>query len=300
MKMTQLVKVCMMVAMVAIVFAVYPSSSYGQGTSSTNGAMDPANPPVSYYNAAKGYAIAGAIVLDEPGGTTNVALGEEALASNTTGSANTASGYATLYRNTTAFNNTASGAYALSNSTGGNANTASGAYALNTNTAGYGNVASGYTALYSNLGGNSNVASGVNALYYNTTGSSNTASGYDALYVNTTGSYNAASGVNTCTNVVNGSNITCIGAGAGPPSDIPGPATYIAGIYGAATRGSGNPLVCIDSTGLLGTSGCASLGKSDAQSALIQQQQEQIQVLQKQNAEFQQRLARLESLIEKK
>jgi hypothetical protein len=83
---------------------------------------------------------------------------------------------------------------------------------------------------------------------------------------------------------------------SGPGDRGRGPATYIAGIYGAYTTGSDNPLVCVDSTGLMGTENCASLGGQE----VIKRQQRQIQRLQKQNEEFRQRLSRLEALIAKK
>jgi hypothetical protein len=113
------------------------------------------------------------------------------------------------------------------------------------------------------------------------------------------GGNNTAFGTNACLNLLTGSNVTCIGANAGPSGDIAGPATYIANVYGAPTTGSGNPLVCIDSTGLLGITNCATNGAPSAQNEMIERQQEQIETLQKQNEDLQQRLARLEALIAK-
>jgi hypothetical protein len=289
----------MMVAVVTIVFGMCASSSYGQSDCSL----------YPYCNPTTGYEIGGNIVLTEPGGLANynIALGYQALISNTTGNNNTASGAGALSNNTTGSDNTASGYLALDHNITGNYNTASGWSALYANTTGYYNTASGYDALLNNTTGYYNMASGAYALISNTTGAYNTASGYDtfnnntsgnyntasgwsALYANTTGNYNTASGYNACANLVTGSNVICIGAGAGPAGDIPGPATYIAGIYGKPTTGSHNPEVCIDSTGKLGTLHCA------ANAA----QQQQIETLQRQNEEFQQRIARLESLIAKK
>jgi hypothetical protein len=285
MKMKKLVGFCIMVPAVAIIFGVHPSTSSGQETSSTGDILAPANqmPLPPYVNAGKGYEIGGKIVLAEPGGVSseNIALGYQALHSNTTnGIYNTAIGYTALYSNTTGLANAASGYHALFSNTTGSYNSAGGGGALGNNTTGTRNTASGYNALVSN-----------------TTGSYNTGSGLFTLNYNTTGSYNAAIGYNACSNIVTGSNVTCVGANTGPSGDISGPATYIAGIYGEPTGGSGNPLVCIDSTGLLGTVNCASNSAPSVQQEAIERQQRQIQRLQKQNAEFQQRLSRLEALL---
>jgi hypothetical protein len=237
MKMHRFVRVCMMVAVVAILFGLYTSSSYGQETSTTDDSTAPANPPSTpnYVNAAKGYKIGGAIVLGHAArGSFNIALGVDALAHNTSGTNNTASGYQALYSNTTGVVNT---------------------------------------------------AAGLNALYSNITGGNNTASGTDALF-HSGGDRNTAVGSDACYNLATGSNVICIGFAAGPSGDVPGPATYIGGIYGEPTTGSGNPLVCVDSTGLLGTTGCAAT--------------DMFETLQRQNEELRQRVARLEALIEKK
>src|ERR1700683_2219161 len=111
MKMNKPVHVCMIVAMIATASGVFASSSFGQKASATSGTMDTTNPPVNYYNAAKGYGIAGVIALDYPGGTSagNIALGYLALDSNTTGFANTAVGYEALVNNATGTYNTAVG-----------------------------------------------------------------------------------------------------------------------------------------------------------------------------------------------
>jgi hypothetical protein len=286
MKMNTLVKICMMVAVVAIVFGLHASSGYGQEISTTDDIIAPANPvpPAAYVNAGTGYKIGGKIVLIEAGETNlqNIALGYGALLSDTSGASNTASGSQALLANTT-----------------GGFNTASGDSALIDNITASNNTASGYQALYKN-NGSDNTGSGFRVLFSNTTGSSNFADGSKALMSNTTGSNNAAIGYEACYNLVTGSNVTCIGANSGPASDIPGPATYIAGIYGAPTTGSGNPLVCIDSTGLLGTTGCAPNGAPAAQQEVIDRQQVQIETLQRQNEELQQRMSRLEALIAQK
>ncbi|HXR15091.1 MAG TPA: hypothetical protein VN777_02670 [Terriglobales bacterium] len=274
MKVNRLVELCVMATLVAVMLTVCPVKGYGQEPSIPSSATDPANQLVNYYDAAKGYKIRGTAVLTE----NRDSQGHGILAL----------GFGALIKNAkTGFNNTALGNLALANNTMGVANTASGAEALYSNTAaGSFNTASGFQALYANTTGKSNTASGVSALLNNSTGINNTASGNGALVNNNTGNNNAAFGYLACNNVATGSNVTCIGAASGPSGDVTGPATYIANVYGAATTGSGNPLVCVDSTGLLGTVNCAT---SDAQ--------EVIQRLQKQNEEFQQRLSRLEALI---
>ena len=272
---TNKTRFCVIVPSVAIMFGLCSSIGYSQDATNTSDTVYPTNKLVNYYNAAKGYKIEGIVVLAEPGG--NLAVGEQALVNNTTGTNNTALGNDTLVDNTT-----------------GSANTASGTQALLHNTEGSFNTATGFQALLSNTG-SSNTASGVAALNANTTGSNNTGMGDSTFFNNTTGSNNTALGFTACYNVVTGSNVICIGSGAGPASDIPGPATYIAGIYGTATTGSGNPLVCVDSTGLLGTTNCATSGQE-----VIESQRAQIEALQKQNEEFQQRLSRLEALIASK
>jgi trimeric autotransporter adhesin len=163
--------------------------------------------------------------------TGTTAIGESALASNTTGDGNTASGAGALQSNTTGNNNTATGGSALFSNTTGGANTASGLGALFSNTTGLfntasgvsalqssttggGNTASGVSALFSNTTGNNNTASGLNALSGNTTGGANTASGLGALFSNTTGSGNTAIGAFTDVAADNLSNATAIGSGA--------------------------------------------------------------------------------------
>jgi hypothetical protein len=269
MKMNKLVKFSTMVAVVTIMFGGYASSIYGQETSTTDGAAQASPGPLtitqcgSECNATKGYEIEGRIVLATSGTLidANTALGYDALVSNT-GTFNTASGYEALHLNTT-----------------GTSNTAIGSVALYTNSTGSGNTASGDAALSSNE-----------------TGSFNTASGASALVLNLTGSNNVAFGANACLNLLAGSNVICIGSGSGPAADIAGPATYIAGIYGAATTGSDNPLVCVDSTGLLGTTNCATRGAAQQEVILLQQQ---IQTQAQQIADLQWHLAQLEALLAK-
>lgn len=96
--------------------------------------------------------------------TTNTAVGNSALAANTTGYYNTAVGYQTLPSNTTGYENTAVGKHALYSNNQGLFNTAIGEYAL-----------------YSNVSGQSNVAVGLGALRNSQFGIENTAIGQEAL-----------------------------------------------------------------------------------------------------------------------
>lgn len=95
-------------------------------------------------------------------GNYNTASGMNALFSNTTGRQNTASGYQALYSNTTGNYNIANGDNALYSNTAGGANTANGSAALYANTTGISNIAIGAIALGGNKTGNYNTAIGVN------------------------------------------------------------------------------------------------------------------------------------------
>ncbi len=125
---------------------------------------------------------------------TNVALGDEALLSNTTGGFNTAVGNRALLKNTTGFCNTAVGSYALACNTTASRNTAMGSLALCATTTGANNTAMGFYALRQNTTGTCNTALGNRALQCNTTGTCNTAVGNYALCSNTTGIRNTALG----------------------------------------------------------------------------------------------------------
>jgi len=147
-------------------------------------------------------------------GSFNTANGYGALNTNTTGTFNTASGYFALVSNTTGGQNTANGSQALQNNTTGNLDTAIGYQALQNNTTGTQNTASGVSALQSNTTGNENTATGVYALLGNTTGGNNTATGFNALAFNTTGSLNAAGGALALVNNTTGSDNTASGGSA--------------------------------------------------------------------------------------
>ena len=181
---------------------------------------------------------------------TNTAVGDRALAANTTGSRNTAFGgtagvaLTTGARNTllgnnilstattsndnvmigdyvgrgyTGSNSVAIGAQALGN---GSANTgdnliAIGQGALNANASGANNTAIGQAALTSNTTASNNTAVGYQASYLNTTGAQNVSVGDNALYSNTTGNYNTALGRQALALNTTASNNTAVGFQAG-------------------------------------------------------------------------------------
>ena len=148
-------------------------------------------------------------------GLFNSAFGYDALRFNTEGFGNTASGRRALYSNTTGYRNTATGERALQDNLTGSLNTATGVRALQFNTDGCCNTATGYRALRSNTTGFDNTASGYGALADNTSGYSNSAFGDNALSGNTTGVRNTAVGRNAMTTITTGSWNTAIGYQAG-------------------------------------------------------------------------------------
>jgi hypothetical protein len=135
------------------------------------------------------------------GSNQNTSLGFQALGSNT-GTTNCAIGYQALYSNSTSSQNNAFGYQALYS------NTTSGGVSGNNN-------AFGYQALYSTttdfLWGQDNDAFGNLALYHNTTGQDNDAFGFEAMYYNTTGIDNVAIGDYAGSSAGNGSYNIAIG-----------------------------------------------------------------------------------------
>lgn len=128
---------------------------------------------------------------------TNVALGPDALSSNTSGINNTAVGNSSLYLNTTGNENTAIGQAALFLNTLGKRNTANGMFTLSSNTLGDNNTASGYFALPTNTIGTNNTAYGNKTLEINKTGNNNTAVGSFAGQNNRSGNNNTFLGYDT-------------------------------------------------------------------------------------------------------
>ena len=205
-----------------------------------------------FLNTATGNTAIGsrALVNNTTGGTLaniqgvdvgpNVAVGWQALESNTIASGNTAMGYQALRSFTTGPSGleqiglcTAVGFQALANATGN----------------GFANSAFGYKALHNDTNGSANTAIGLQALLNNTTGASNVAIGNNALS-NVNGDNNTALGMNAGSAVTTGSNIICIGANVlGANADN---SCYIGNIFGSTA--SGGIGVFVNSSGRLGTS----------------------------------------------
>jgi hypothetical protein len=186
----------------------------------------------------------------------NTVLGDDALLNNT-GSTNTAIGFEALFSNATGSGNTATGASALLNNTTGLNNTAIGGSALNNNTTGIFNTANGVGALFFNTTGSFNTGNGANALLSNRTGNNNTASGDSALLNNTTGNNNIALGAFAGTNLTAGSNNIYIDSrGRSTESGTirigtQQGRTFVAGISGVTVAGGVG--VIVDTNGQLGT-----------------------------------------------
>ena len=144
------------------------------------------------------------------GMTTNVAIGDNALVSNTTGGNTTAVGVWALNSSTTPYNNTAIGAYALQRTTTGEYNVAVGNSSLSNNIIGRDNVAVG-SASASQTRSNFNVAVGSYSLFYNVSQNYSTAIGYQALFNNTAFANCTGLGANSA---VTGSNQVQLGDAA--------------------------------------------------------------------------------------
>jgi hypothetical protein len=201
----------------------------------------------------------------------NVAVGTEALKSNTIASANTAVGYQALHDFTTGpvgFEQvglcTAVGFQALASATVGFGNSGFGYQALMNNTDGAGNTAIGLQALLANTSGNSNVAIGNNTLLHNTIGDTNTATGFGALETNIDGSDNTANGRSALGANTAGSGNTALGAFAGAGvttadnviaigtfGENVSDTCYIGNIFGVTSAGA--TAVVVNSAGKLGT-----------------------------------------------
>jgi hypothetical protein len=268
----------------------------------------------------------------------NSFVGYQSGMANTTGVNNTFIGYQAGLKNSTGFSNTFVGTSAGLNSTtsGSTGNTFVGTNAgFSANTVGsssffgysagsnsiapsYGNTFSGYNSGRSNTTGIDNAIYGYNAGFNTsaaTTGSNNTylgvGAGSSVSGALTSGSNNTFVGFNAGnaeTNVSNNIEIGNTGSNHYGSNQIvigtqgTQTGTHIAGIYPTALTGTISE-VCIDSFGKLGTINCPS-GLSSrlvaAQQEVIKQQQQQIQTQGQQIADLQERLSRLESLIEKK
>jgi len=172
----------------------------------------------------------------------NVALGQQALESNTVASANTAVGYQALQSFTAGPVGseqiglcTAVGFQALANATGdGFANSGFGYRALVNNTDGSANTAVGFRGLQRNVGGSSNTAIGSFSLGSNQTGDANTAIGSDALVGNVIGNGNTAIGSGALQDNTDGSFNTAIGLSAGLDISGTGNVCIGQGVFGEA------------------------------------------------------------------
>ncbi|MFM1913981.1 MAG: hypothetical protein RIR51_1834 [Bacteroidota bacterium] len=109
--------------------------------------------------------------------------------------------------------NQAMGNQSLFSNTYGVYNTAIGYFSLRNNTTGSFNTANGYTALILNESGGCNTSFGYQTLYNNYTGSNNTTIGASAL-INSTGNYNTALGNNAGLNLYGGNGNIAIGSDA--------------------------------------------------------------------------------------
>ena len=135
-------------------------------------------------------------------GSSNIAIGQQALDGMTSGSGNNGSF------------NLAIGRTALTALTGANNNIAIGDAALAANSTGYSNVAIGKSALSVCTAG-FNLAIGANTLSSNTSGSYNVGLGHGALSSNTTGGSNVSIGYNSGFVVNGGTSNTLVGTTAG-------------------------------------------------------------------------------------
>ena len=153
--------------------------------------------------------------------STNVAVGDTALDSNTTGTDNTAVGYDTLTNNTDGIQNTAFGSAALDANTSGDYNTAVGYNALTTATTANYNTGVGYRALNAALTGTNNTAVGADALL-SVTGADNTAIGYQAGDSITTGANNIVIGSGADASTATTSNQITLGNSSITSLRVPG------------------------------------------------------------------------------
>jgi len=172
------------------------SSSFEANYNTAVGAKALKNNSVGAWNSAFGYLALYANTI----GNSNAAFGSEALQNNTYGEGNTAIGHHTLQFNN-GFSNVAVGKNALNSNTSGSDNVAIGREALYSNTERSGCIAIGSGALYYNglsvtqsYEATDNTAVGFEALNANTNGFDNTSVGYIALHNNTTGFHNTAIG----------------------------------------------------------------------------------------------------------
>ena len=185
----------------------------GGGDISTNTAIGN-NSLNSNTTGTNNTAVGDEALADNTTGNLNTAIGFRSLADNTTGGENTSIGYAAMQVNTTGFRNIAIGARTLAaNTTGGN-NTAVGHESMRSNTTGLTNTSYGFYSLRANTTGASNIAIGASSMFINTTGNNNTAIGTSALRTNSTGNDNTSLGLNAMYNNDSGDFNAALGRSA--------------------------------------------------------------------------------------
>jgi hypothetical protein len=208
----------------------------------------------------------------------NVAVGWQALESNTVAGANTAVGYQALQSFTTGptggeefggctavgfqavanatgdgFANSGFGYQALMNNINGIANTAVGFQTLLNNISGSGNTAIGVGTLFNNIFGNGNTAVGNSALA-NNTADQNTATGTSALSDNTTGVENTANGYAALSNNITGLANTAVGWQALNNNQTGNANVALGKNAGAFSTGNANVYIGSDMSGVAGES----------------------------------------------
>ena len=120
-------------------------------------------------------------------------------------------GFNALLSNTTGYQNTATGSWALENNTTGKFNSVYGSIALRNNTTGERNVAIGTKTSFENKTGNENTAVGMSAMENNITGSWNSAVGHFALFDLSAGNYNVGIGKHSGNDLTIGTSNTFLG-----------------------------------------------------------------------------------------
>jgi trimeric autotransporter adhesin len=185
------------------------NTAFGDSALFNNGSTDP-----NLIYATTNTAIGNKALYSNTVGDRNTAVGHNALMSNIDARANTAVGWVALKDNQYGEVNSAFGHAALASNTDGSFNTALGANALSNNLTGINNVAVGYTTAITNKTGSGNTAIGVSALLLNRSGSGNTVIGNEALYFDTTGFSNVVIGFRALYNAKAGSNLIAIGDSA--------------------------------------------------------------------------------------
>jgi hypothetical protein len=213
--------------MTAIINGSSPSVTFSDGTTQSTAFGGSALAASPYTTSL------GASTLVNNTGTSNTAIGNSALANNTSGSNNTAVGYQAMYSNTSAPFSAVVGTQA--------------AYSMYANTSGYVS-ALGYQAGYSYNGADTfgSIFVGYKCGYATTTATNNSFLGASAGVANTTGSSNCFVGAASGSLVTTGSKNTIIGGYTGNNGglDIRTASNYI-----VLSDGDGNPRAYWDNAG---------------------------------------------------